>query len=139
MPITTILTGHVGHDPELRFTTNGTPVLNLNIANNYSQKAPNGERESKVDWYKTTFFGQQAETLGKHVKKGSYLQITGEQRIENYINREGQERTSVVIIGNAFSFLGGSPKRTQSAEAAGGNAGTSAAPKNSVADEGIPF
>lgn len=139
MPITTILTGHVGHDPELRFTTSGTPVLNLNIANNYSQKAPNGEREGKVDWYKTTFFGQQAETLGKHVKKGSYLQITGEQRIENYINREGQERTSVVIIGNAFSFLGGSPKRANSAEAAGGNVSANAAPETSVADEDIPF
>lgn len=128
MPATAQISGRLGFDPELRFTHGGTPVVNLSVANNRSVK--NGdEREFVADWYKVTLFGRDAEVIAEHARKGSALAFNGRLQMERYDDREGNARSTVVLVANSFEFMPG-PKREENA------AGTVKASKRTVAPDG---
>ena len=56
-----VLVGHLGGDPETRFTPSGTAVANFNIATNESWKDANGELQDKTEWHRCVMFGKTAE------------------------------------------------------------------------------
>src|SRR5262249_12927919 len=82
----------------------GTPVVNLSVANNRSMKVGD-TRESVADWFKIVVFGRDAEVIAQYAKKGSALAFNGRLQNEKWLDREGAERTSTVLIANGFEFL----------------------------------
>jgi single-strand DNA-binding protein len=107
-----LISGRLGITPELRHTNGGTPVVNLSIANNRSIKV--GEtRETIADWHKITVFGRDAEIIAQYAKKGSALAFNGRLQNERWVDREGIERTSTVLIASSFEFLPGRKKEEE--------------------------
>ena len=99
-----VISGNLGKDPELRFTTAGTPVVNLSIANNRAVKV--GEKyESIADWWKVTIFGRNAEILAQYAKKGTAVSFNGELQNEKYTDREGIQRVSTILKASSFEFI----------------------------------
>ncbi|HMX25073.1 MAG TPA: single-stranded DNA-binding protein, partial [Blastocatellia bacterium] len=98
------ITGRLGFEPELRFTTSGTPVVNLSVANNRTVKTGE-QKETIADWFKITVFGRDAETISQYAKKGSALAFNGRLQNEKYVDRDGQERTVTVLIASSFEFM----------------------------------
>lgn len=78
---TLFFTGNVGKDGEVR-TVNGTDVLNFNVAvkQGFSRDAP-------TEWYRVAVWGQRANSLAEHVKKGSKVAVVGELEIGSYEGR----------------------------------------------------
>lgn len=133
MPATAQISGRLGFDPELRQTNGGTSVVNLSVANNRSIKNSEG-REFVADWYKITLFGRDAEVIAEYAKKGSALAFNGRLQMERYEDRDGNPRSSVVLVANSFEFLPG-PKRDE-------NKPVKAETQTAVAETGeedIPF
>jgi single-strand DNA-binding protein len=98
------ISGRLGYGPELKYTNGGTPVVNLSVANNRTMKV--GDiRKSVADWFKIVIFGRQAEIIAQYAKKGSALAFNGQLQIEKYVDREGIERVSPVLIASSFEFL----------------------------------
>ena len=96
--------GRLGYEPELRYTNGGTPVVNLSVANNRNVKV--GEaRESIADWFKIVVYGRGAEVIAQYARKGSSLAFNGRLQNEKWVDREGIERTSTVLIASNFEFL----------------------------------
>lgn len=88
-----VLIGRLTRDPELRYTSNGTPVCNFTLAveRNYTNR--NGERD--VDFIKIVTWRGLAENCARHLGKGSLVGVDGSLQIrksENnnrtYINPE---------------------------------------------------
>lgn len=131
------ISGHLGFEPELRYTNGGTPVVNISVANNRSVKV--GEvREAVADWFKITIFGRDAEVISQYAKKGSALAFNGRLQNEKWVDREGIERTSTVLIASSFEFLPG--KRLE--ESAAGNhtmAGATRSDDEDDSNSDIPF
>lgn len=125
----TSLAGMVCRDPELKFTPTGTAVCSWSMATNRKRK----EKEHTT-WWKVVCFGKTAELAGEYLKKGSNVYVTGEAEIEEYTDREGAKRSSLVLNVNSMKFL------DSKAEA-------SAVPRSAppvsvpveVPDESIPF
>lgn len=137
MSATAQISGRLGFDPELRQTNGGTAVVNLSVANNRSVKSGD-QREFVADWYKVTLFGRDAEVVAEYAKKGSALAFNGRLQMERYEDRDGNPRSSVVLVANSFEFVPG-PKRDENTsgktEAQAAATGTGA-----VGDEeDIPF
>ncbi len=131
------ISGRLGIEPELRYTNGGTPVVNLSIANNRSIKV--GEtRETIADWHKITIFGRDAEIIAQYAKKGSALAFNGRLQNERWVDREGVERISTVLIASNFEFLPGKKKEEGDASGAGVN-GDSASSIGEERDSDIPF
>src|SRR5262245_10360823 len=98
------LSGRLGFEPELRRTNGGTPVVNLSVANNRSVKIGD-KRESVADWFKVTVFGRDAEIIAQLAKKGSARVFNGRLQNEKWVDRDGAERTSTVLVASSFEFL----------------------------------
>lgn len=99
------LVGHVGHDPQLRRSSEGLAVLSFQFANNYSRAEADGNRTEVTDWYSVVVFGGRATQLSGKIRKGSFLKITGTQKIESYQDQQGRARHRCVINAGDIKFL----------------------------------
>ena len=109
------ISGRLGQDPNLNFTHGGTPVVNLSVANN--RRVKEGEEKKYVaDWYKVTMYGRDAETIAEYAKKGSALSFNGRLQLDNYEDREGVQRSAVVLVAQSFEFVPGKKQESASGE-----------------------
>jgi single-strand DNA-binding protein len=115
-----ILVGRLGRDPETRYTGGGQAVANFSLATDETYKDRNGERQKRTEWHKIVVWGKQAEIAQQYLKKGSLIFIEGRIQSREWLDKEGQKRTSFEIVANNFRMLGG---RTEGAAAAGAGAG----------------
>ena len=69
--------GHLGRDPEMRFTPSGKAVTNFSVAVNRQYTGGNGETVKETYWFKCTAWDKQAETCNQYLKKGSKVFIEG--------------------------------------------------------------
>lgn len=137
MPAFAQISGRLGQDPTLNFTHGGTPVVNLSVANNRSVK--NGdERQSVADWFKVTLFGRDAEIIAEHAHKGSALAFNGRLQMESYEDREGNPRSTVVLVADSFDFIAGA-KRTENAADTETPSNGTGAQNGEVGEADIPF
>ncbi|MCH8911401.1 MAG: single-stranded DNA-binding protein [Chloroflexi bacterium] len=58
-----ILVGHVGQDPEPRYTPSGTAVVNLSVATNEVRRDADGNEQKLTEWHRIVLWGKQAEIL----------------------------------------------------------------------------
>ena len=106
------LVGRLTRDAELKYTQSGTALINLGIANNYSVKK--GETwEDEVSFFDGTLWGKLAESLAQYLLKGKQIAITGEIRQQRW-EKDGQNRSKVVININTIQLLGGKSEGSES-------------------------
>ena len=92
--------GHLGSEPEMRFTPSGAPVTSFNIATNYGY----GERKETV-WARVTCWNKQAEFANQYGHKGSLARVEGEARMASYENRDGETRYNLELTAREVMFL----------------------------------
>ena len=49
-----IVVGHLGRDPELRYTSDGTAVCNFSVATSERRKDRNGEMQETTTWFRVS-------------------------------------------------------------------------------------
>lgn len=87
------ITGRVGRDPELRFTTAGKAIANFSVA--VTRKAKD---EEETTWFDCVAFGEQAEHYCASFPKGSRVIVIGRFEIKDYQNKDGEARKKHQII-----------------------------------------
>jgi single-strand DNA-binding protein len=71
------LVGHLGNDPEMRYTPSGTPVTSFNVATNDQYTNDQGEVVKITTWFRCSAWGKQAEVCNQFLRKGSKVLIEG--------------------------------------------------------------
>lgn len=103
-----ILLGHLGADPEVRYTGNGSAVCGFRIATSERWKDKDtGESQERTEWHSLTAFGRTAEIAGEYLKKGSQVYVEGRLRTEKYTDKEGIERYATKVIVDNLQLIGG--------------------------------
>lgn len=123
------LIGHVGKDPELKYTSKSVPVINVSIATNDEWTDSEGKKQERTEWHNLVAFSGLAEVISQHVKKGSRLAIYGQLQSRTW-EKDGETRKAVYIRIEDMIFL--DSKGNGTARAAGTSSGA-------VADDDIPF
>ena len=141
-----VIVGYLGRDPEIRYTPQGLAVCNFSIATTERRKEPRtGEAQDITTWFKVTLWGKQAEVANQYLVKGKQVYIEGRLRQEEYTDRDGVRRTSLVVNATDIQFLtpkgdeGGSGFQSHPAQdhkAAGHNDNDDITPPS---DSDIPF
>lgn len=144
-----IVVGNLGRDPELRYTPQGTAVCSFSVATNEKKRDKAGEMQDVTTWFKVTLWRQQAENASKYLTKGSPVYIEGRLRVEEWTDRDGNNRHTLEVQGTDMHFIGGGARTEDfdresagEAEFAGPAAESSAsdfAPPAKGADDDIPF
>ncbi len=102
-----ILIGFLGQDPEVRHTTNGDPVCNLNVATSESWKdKATGEKREATEWHRVVMFGKSAEVAEKYLRKGSQIYVEGKIVSRKFTDKQGVERVSFNIQSESFQMFG---------------------------------
>ncbi|MCB1116972.1 MAG: single-stranded DNA-binding protein [Chlamydiia bacterium] len=95
-----MLAGHLGTDPEVRYTSDGKKITTLRLA-------VNTRRSGKDDtmWWRLTIWDEQFDRMMPYLKKGSALIAFGEiKRPEIYNDREGKPQVSLEMSVSQLSF-----------------------------------
>ncbi len=139
-----ILVGHVGADPEVKYTQSHVAIANVRIATSSSWKdKQSGEREERTEWHRVVFFNRLAEIAGEYLKKGVQVYIEGSLRTRSY-DKNGQTHYSTEIVASEMQMLGGRggreggggpPGREHAASPRAGSTSEEAAPE----EDDIPF
>lgn len=102
-----ILLGRLGNNPELRYTTNGSPVANFNLATNESWMDKDGKKQEKVEWHRIVVFGKLAELCGQYLAKGKQAYLEGKLQTRQWQDKDGQTKYTTEIQAMNVTFLGG--------------------------------
>jgi len=102
-----ILIGHLGQDPELRYTGGGTPVCSLRIATNDSYKDGDGNLVEKTEWHSVVAWARLAEICSEYLRKGSQVYIEGSLQTRQYEDRDGNQRYVTEVKAREMVMLGG--------------------------------
>jgi single-strand DNA-binding protein len=138
--------GNLGRDPELRYTPQGTAVCDFSVAVNDRKRDKSGEWQDVTTWFKITFWGKQAENASKYLTKGRQAYIEGRLQVEEWTDRDGNNRYTLAVQGTDIQFL--SDGRSESGEHQTASADTSFhTPSNedfsgqasTATDDDIPF
>ena len=100
------LMGNLTRDPELRFTTSGSPVTNLGIAVNRAYTDKNGEKKEEVCFVNVTVWGRQAETCAEYLSKGRPVFVQGRLHNRELEIEELKKRNIIEVTAENVQFLG---------------------------------
>ncbi len=96
-----ILIGNLGQDPEIRYTSKGNTVTNINLATSEIWKDKNtGENKEKTEWHKVVLFGKLAEIAAEYLHKGSQIYVEGTLKTKKWQDKNGNDRYTTEIIVN---------------------------------------
>jgi single-strand DNA-binding protein len=112
-----IVMGHLGRDPETRYTQSGDAVTNMSVATSEQWKDKQGEKQERTEWHRIVLFGRQAEVAGEYLKKGSMCYVEGKLVTRKYTDKENIERYSTEIVADRLQLMGDGRKREEDAPA----------------------
>lgn len=94
------IAGHVGKDPETRFTPNGQKVTTFSIAVNQKK----GKEEVTI-WVRVTVWGDSLDKILSFIKKGSAVIVVGSMNpLSSYTDKEGRTQTSIEVTARMIEF-----------------------------------
>ncbi|HLA86557.1 MAG TPA: single-stranded DNA-binding protein [Anaerolineales bacterium] len=129
--------GHLGKDPEMRYTPSGKPVTTFSVAVSRSWNSADGERHSETEWFNVVAWGNLAETCKQYLLKGQQVYIEGRLQTRRWDDKEGQKHTSVELVANEMVMLGERRDANNNHSQDADNA--SAEPTTGTAEDEFPF
>ncbi|SVC87837.1 uncharacterized protein METZ01_LOCUS340691 [marine metagenome] len=123
-----VIVGHIGADPETRFTPSGTAVANFNVATNESRKNSDGGYQDHTEWHSCVLFGKRAEFAGEYLKRGQLIYLEGRLQTRSWEDDSGTKKYKTEVIGNEITMLG---KKV--------GTGNSSQNRDDASDDDLPF
>lgn len=94
------IAGHLGADPEVRFTPSGQKVTTFRVATNIRKSG-----KDETVWWRVTVWGERFDKMMPYLKKGSAVIVIGEMsKPEIYTDKEGRNQVSLDITAEMIRF-----------------------------------
>jgi single-strand DNA-binding protein len=94
------LAGHLGKDPETRFTPSGQKVTTFTMAINLRKG-----KEDVTIWVRVTIWGDRFDKILSYLKKGSGVIVTGRMNPpSSYTDKEGRTQVSLEVTAEMIEF-----------------------------------
>ncbi len=103
--------GNLTKDPELRYTPQGTAVLNLRLAVNRRFRNKNQELKEETCFITVVVWNKQAETCNQYLHKGSACFVEGRLQSRSWEDNTGQKRNVIEVRAERVQFLGAAPAK----------------------------
>jgi len=108
------LMGNLTKDPELRYTPQGTAVVNLRLAVNRRFRDRSQELKEETCFVTVVVWDKQAETTNQYLHKGSPVFIEGRLQSRSWEDSSGQKRNVIEVRAERVQFLGKATVRENS-------------------------
>jgi len=101
-----ILIGHLGRDPEMRYTPSGKPVTSFSVATTRSWVNADGERREETEWFNVVAWGNLAEICKQCLSKGQQVYIEGRLQTRGWEDEAGNKHYRTEVVANEMIVLG---------------------------------
>jgi len=98
-----ILVGHVGRDPECRYTQSGTAVANFTLATNEYQGK---DKPARTEWHSIVVWDKLADVAKQYITKGKQVYIEGRLQTRDWTDEQGVKRYKTEIVAHTLQLLG---------------------------------
>ncbi len=129
---TTVVVGHLGRDPEMRYTPSGQAVTSFSVASTRKWTGADGQPQEKTTWFRVTAWGKLAEICNQYLTKGKLVLVEGEVDASAWSGQDGSPRATLELTARNMRMLGG-------AGAPGAEGGALRDRPGGVEEEEIPF
>jgi single-strand DNA-binding protein len=136
------MVGRLTKDPEIRQTTNGTPVTNFTIAVNRRYKNAAGEWKDETTFVGIVAWQKLAELCKQYLSKGRAVLVEGKLQSHSWETEDGQKRSLIEVRADRIEFLdrGETRPSPESPAGSGPAADVPAAPAgDQQSDDDLPF
>ena len=142
-----ILVGRLGRDPEMKYTSGGTPFCRFSIAtdDNWTDKG-SGEKQERTEWHSIVVWDRLAEICNQYLTKGRLVYIEGSLQTREWDDKEGVKRKTtevrardMVMLGGGSGSQGGEGGMPSRSDSAGGSSSSSGPGGSAITDDDIPF
>jgi single-strand DNA-binding protein len=113
-----MIIGHLGRDPEMRYTPSGRPVTTYTVATSRSWNTADGERHTETEWFNVVAWGTLAEICKQYLSKGQQVYIEGRLQTRHWEDKEGNKHSSTEVVANEMIMLGDRREGNQASEEA---------------------
>jgi single-strand DNA-binding protein len=111
-----MIIGNLGRDPELRYTSRGTPTCTFTVAVNRPgrQNEETGQRgEDETEWFAVVAWDKLAETCSQLLIKGKKVYIEGRLQTRKWQGQDGQDRYRTEVVASTMLMLDRPPQDQQ--------------------------
>lgn len=108
-----MLTGHLGADPEMRYTPQGSAVTTFRVASGRTWKSSDGQQHDDTEWFRIVSWDKLAEICNQYLTKGTRVYVEGRLQTRKWTGQDGQERYTTEVIAQDMIIL--SPKGDRAA------------------------
>lgn len=127
-----LLIGNAGGDAELKYTPNGDPVADFNLAVSRSRLVDGEWQTLSTEWFRVSQWGRSAERVANTIRRGNRVFIEGRLSSNPYRTEGGEIRAGLQVSASRVINL------TRSTEDSGygsygGGGGFSAVPNEPAA------
>ena len=100
-----ILIGHLGANPEGRYTQQGQATATLTLATNESWANKDGKMTEHTEWHRLIAWGKLAEFSIEYLYKGQLIGIEGSLRTRTWENKEGISHKTTEVLCSSITPL----------------------------------
>ncbi|PKO23954.1 MAG: single-stranded DNA-binding protein [Chloroflexi bacterium HGW-Chloroflexi-1] len=107
------LIGRLGRDPEVRYTSKGTPSTRFSLAVDRAWTNAEGERQTETDWFNIEAWGKLGEICQKYLRKGRLIYVEGPLRIDRWDDEKGEPQTFTKVVATNMQMLERKPEEPE--------------------------
>lgn len=98
--------GHLGRDPEMRYTPSGRPVTSFSVVTTRTWTSTEGERHEESEWFNVVAWGNLAEICNQYLSKGQQVYVEGRLQTRGWEDEEGKKHYRTELVANEMIVLG---------------------------------
>ncbi len=98
--------GHVGREPEMRYTPSGRPVTSFSVATSRTWTSAEGERREETEWFNVVAWGTLAEICKTHLTKSQQVYVEGRLQTRGWEDDHGKKHFRTELVANEMILLG---------------------------------
>jgi len=106
------LIGNLTADPELRYTPQGTAVINFSVATNRNWKDSQGQAKEEATFHRIVAWDKLAEICSQLLSKGRKVYIEGRIANRNWEGKDGNRHYITEIVANEMIVLDSRKRET---------------------------
>jgi len=72
-----IIIGHLGRDPEMKYTPDGKAVTTFSVASSRKYITSSGEQREETEWFNCSAWGKLADVCNEYLTKGKQVYVEG--------------------------------------------------------------
>jgi single-strand DNA-binding protein len=101
-----MIIGHLGRDPEMRYTPSGRPVTSFSVVTTRTWTSAEGERHEESEWFNVVSWGNLAEICNQYLTKGQQVYVEGRLQTRGWEDNDGKKHYRTELVAGEMIMLG---------------------------------